>query len=254
MSVAAVKDRFVGSKGGAGIAQWIISAMPAHRIYIEAFLGKGVILKTKLRASRNIGIEADPKVISHYHRRSAQSDFEFLAGSALTVLPALKSILTNDTLIYADPPYLGTVRIDRNRDYYRHELKTDAEHNALLDLLLSLPCMVMISGYQSQLYCRRLAAWRTDSKWTVTRGGTRVQEFLWMNFPEPIFYHDTRFMGSNFTNRQGLKRKVERWKKKFLAMRSGERFAILDALSSVVDATDYPRGKSDPTLQPGPAV
>jgi DNA adenine methylase len=226
----------VGSKGGSGIAQWIISNMPAHRIYVEAFLGRGVIMKTKLRASRNIGIEADPKVISRYWRRRPKSEMTLIEGNALTVLPALKLKLTDGALIYADPPYLGTVRKDINRVYYGRELMTEAEHKKLLSVLTRLQAMVMISGYRSQLYADHLGPeWRMETKWTVTRGGARVEECLWMNFGPPIFLHDARFVGPDFTGRQAVKRKIERWKRKFLAMGYPERSAILESLTAARD-------------------
>lgn len=199
---------------------------------MEAFLGKGVILKTKLPASRNVAIELDPKVLSRYWRRRSKS-VQFIEGDALTVLPALK--LDASALVYADPPYLGTVRTDKNRVYYGRELMTQEEHQKLLHVLTSLEAMVMVSGYQSELYCRQLNGWRMETKWTVTRGGTRVQECLWMNFAPPIFLHDTRFIGSDFTDRQGAKRKIARWKNRFARMEAQERFAILEALTAMVD-------------------
>lgn len=232
--MAAAKDRFVGSKGGSGIAQWIISQMPVHHSYIECCLGKGVILKTKLSACVNIGIEADPIVISRYWRRCPQT-VRIVEGDCLTVLPALKSELPigPGTLIYCDPPYLGSTRAEPGRVYYGREMLTDLQHSQLLTMLEGLSCMVMISGYHSQLYDIRLKCWRKDSRWTVTRAGTRVQECLWMNFGPPALLHDSRFIGCDFTDRQAIKRKIARWKKKLLAMPYDERFAVLDALRSL---------------------
>lgn len=241
-------DNFVGSKGGAGIAQWIISQMPAHRFYVEAFLGKGVVLKTKLPASVNIGIEADTAVIGRYWTRERLCvpaplvafgwGRSLVCGDCLTVLPALK--LDSTALVYADPPYLN--RAAGNRRYYAREALTVKEHERILSTLEALPSMVMLSGYRSELYCRRLTeekGWRMATKWTVNRAGQRVEECLWMNFAPPVFFHDTRFTGSDFTDRQRVKRKCERWRRKFLAMEPGERMAVYDALSSVVDARDH---------------
>jgi hypothetical protein len=204
--------------------------MPAHRTYIEAFLGTGVILRTKLPAAKNIGIEKDPKVLADFKRQRPKLDLTFrpatkpeltlLEGDALELLPRIP--WESNTLVYADPPYLGSVRNQPFRAYYDQELMSEEEHERLLSFLTALPVMVMISGYQSELYCRRLATWRNSQKWTVTRGGTRVQEWLWMNFPEPVFFHDTRFAGADFTGRQGLKRKVTRWVRKFSARSGGQ--------------------------------
>lgn len=222
-----MRDRhFVGSKGGSGIAQWIISNMPLHSDYYEAFLGKGVVIKKKLPAKTNVGIEADSAVIADYWHRPPQT-MQVIHGDAIAEVPKLA--YSKDALVYADPPYLMETRSCK-RDYYGREFSTVEDHTRLLTMLKALPCMCMISGYQSELYSMQLTAWRTSWKWTTNRRGKLVKEWLWMNFPEPAFFHDTRFCGSDFTDRQRIKRKVERWKNKFMAMPAHERGAILDCL------------------------
>jgi len=146
-------------------------------------------------------------------------------------------VCSKDTLVYADPPYLGSTRNQVDRKYYNCELLTEKEHTRLLSVLTGLQCMVMVSHPHCALYDRELLrrGWRFTEKWTITRGGIRYKEVLWMNFPEPVFFHDTRFTGSDFTDRQHVKRKAERWQRKFVAMSAGERAAVLDALNSVVD-------------------
>jgi site-specific DNA-adenine methylase len=223
------EKRFVGSKGSAGVAQWIISAMPAHRVYVEPFLGKGVVLQLKKPAAVSIGIDYDAGVIDSYWRRHAQPGLAIIEGDALAMLPVLK--VEPDWLIYADPPYLGSARSCQRR-YYRREMFTEAAHDALLSFLTGLQCMVMISGYASSLYSRRLAGWTVKTFWTVNRRGKRCQETLWSNFAEPKTLADTNHVGNNFTDRQRIKRKACRWTKKFLAMGDHERQAIWDSLST----------------------
>ena len=224
---------FVGSKGGAGVAQWLISAMPAHRVYVEPFLGRGVVLKEKKPAAASIGIDYDSGIIQEWLGRPgpAQPGLSIVHGDALELLRSFK--VESDWLIYADPPYLGTARSCQRR-YYKHELFSEAAHDRLLSILQALPCMVMISGYQSPLYSMRLKGWRLSTFWTVNRRGKRVQECVWMNYPVPRVLHDTRHVGNNFTDRQRVKRKVARWKNKFLAMGDHERQAILDSLAPLV--------------------
>lgn len=219
---------FVGSKGGPGVAQWLISAMPAHRVYVEAFLGKGIVLKEKKPAAISIGIDYDAGVIDDYWRRHSQPGLAIVHGNALEILPVLK--VESDWLIYADPPYLGTAR-SCNRRYFKKEMLTEADHDRALSILTRLQCMVMISGYQSELYTRRLAGWTVKTFWTTNRRGKRVQEFLWMNFKEPKILHDVAHVGIGFTDRQRIKRKTVRWTRKFLTMGPGERQTILEALS-----------------------
>lgn len=233
---------FVGSKNGAGIKQWLISLMPAHRVYVECFLGKGAVMLAKRPAAVSIGIDYDAGVINDYWRRQSQPGLSIIHGDSLAILPLLNA--QADWLIYADPPYLMSVRSSK-RAYYGKELFTDAAHDRLLSILTSLQANVMISGYQSELYSRRLAGWTVKTKWTVNRRGKRVQEFCWMNFEPPAVFHDTRFVGNDFTDRQRIKRKAGRWLRKFATMPAAERQVILTSLLAVKDQNRDPIVKTD---------
>ena len=81
-------------------------------------------------------------------------------------------------LVYSDPPYLLTTRRPERR--YRHDFD-DATHVALLTLLKSLDCQVMISGYPSRLYATQLAGWRSMSL-QVNDHAAVVTETVWFNF------------------------------------------------------------------------
>src|SRR5947207_1208917 len=63
MKTAAGLDHFVGSKGGAGVAEQIISQMPPHTVYIEPFVGTGAVLRKKRAAPVSIAIDRDPVAI-----------------------------------------------------------------------------------------------------------------------------------------------------------------------------------------------
>src|SRR6185503_4318140 len=54
--------KFVGSKGGAGVWQRIISEMPPHDLYVEAFAGTGQVLLHKRPARASIAIDSDAAV------------------------------------------------------------------------------------------------------------------------------------------------------------------------------------------------
>jgi hypothetical protein len=227
---------FVGSKGAEGIAQWLICQMPFHKVYCEPFLGRGVVMKTKLPASLNIGIELDQRTLTEFWTdspaRPGQPALAIVHGNAFDILPRLK--VSRDWLIYVDPPYLLQSRSCKRR-YYRNELMTASEHELLLTMLQDLDANVMVSGYWSNLYAAKLATWTMTHQWTTTRRGKRVQEFCWRNFDCADRLHDVRFIGPDYTRRQGSKRKVERWRRKFEAMALPERQAILRALSAVND-------------------
>ena len=135
-------------------------------------------------------------------------------------------------LVYCDPPYLQATRRSERR--YRHDLD-DASHVALLDLLKSLDCQVMISGYPSRLYESHLADWRSLSL-QVNNHAAVVTESIWFNFA-PDRVHWARFAGRNFTHRQTVKRKAENWARRYAAMPPGERLAVLAAVMAVEDGS-----------------
>lgn len=91
----------------------------------------------------------------------------------------------NDTLHFVDPPYVLSTRVlqANGKGYYRHEM-TDADHLALLQVLLELEGMVVVSGYDSELYNDMLAGWetfRTKSRISAGRGTALRTEVVWIN-------------------------------------------------------------------------
>lgn len=117
---------------------------------------------------------------------------------ALTVIGRYGQHPSN--LIYADPPYLGSLRKKtRGRSRgpsYVHELRTDAEHAELLESLLACKAAVVLSGYASPLYDRALDGWdRAEIATQTGNGGAdrgRV-EVLWSNRPFPRHIQDGLF-------------------------------------------------------------
>ena len=135
----------------------------------------------------------------------------------------------------ADPPYLEDVRSDKRKVYYKHELKSRAEHGRFL-LYMSTPYIkakVIICGYESDYYNRILSpdrGWFTYTYMGRTRGGMR-EETLWMNF-NPLDYplHDYRYIGENARQRHRIKKKVNREIDKLNRLPKREREAILNAI------------------------
>ena len=201
--------RYPGGKGGDGVFQTIINRMPPHRVYAEPFLGGGAVMCAKRPASLNIGIDRDPKAVNAVARAAiathGEAGFRFEIGDALGFLRWYP--FAGDELVYCDPPYLFETR-NSDRPRYAYELGDDAGHHALLDILTALPCMVMLSGYWSQLYTERLGHWHSVQFQAMTHGGPRT-EWLWCNFPEPIALHDYRYLGTGFREREHQAQKAE---------------------------------------------
>lgn len=236
--------------GGKGqIFRHLINLMPPHEAYIEPFLGGGSVMLNKRPAAVNIGIDKDSDVIDAWTRAtharngdaSATPDLAMAAAIAANgdtrcqfvcgdALPFLRSYpYAGRVLVYADPPYLLETR-SRQRPLYRHEMTSQDDHTELLELLLSLPCMVMISGYWSPLYAEMLEGWETAVIPAYTRSGRAVEEWVWMNYEQPVRLHDYRYLGESFRERERIKRKATRWVERFKSLPALERQAIFAKL------------------------
>lgn len=219
---------YPGGKNGAGVYQTIINLMPPHQVYIEPFLGGGAIMRLKRPASLNIGIDRDAAAVKKISaelatRGDSGSKFRILTGNGIGFLE--RHEFTGQELVYCDPPYLKSTRT--SGDLYRFEM-TDTQHARLLDVLKALPCAVMISGYYSDAYSQALANWNFHTFTGQTRGGPRT-EWVWYNF-EPAALHDYRYLGTNFRERERIKRKKSRWLSRLNSMNQFERQALLCAI------------------------
>lgn len=238
--------------GGKGHCyQKIINLIPPHRTYIESHAGGAAILKNKRPARLNIALDIDPLVIDNLRAvhtaitgdvpgkiiensdrtlppkvTGTEAQYQFINVDAATWLQSFD--FRGDEFIYADPPYLLETR-KQQRPLYRFEY-TVQDHIDLLTVLTGLDCKIMISGYRSELYADILAGWRTTSFETRTRGGSWATEYLWMNYPAPTRLHDYRYLGDNYRERERIKRKKQRWAKKWANLPTLERQAILAAM------------------------
>lgn len=221
--------KYPGGKNAAGTYQRIINQIPPHRIYVEPFAGSAAVLRMKRPAERNIALDRDPGAIAGLVDRVPPGT-EMIEADGIEFLRHFP--WKGDEFVYCDPPYLPEVCLSRLR--YKCKL-TRADHVRLLRILVDLPCNVMLSGYWSELYHELLGGekWRTDHFPQMTRGGFPMEEWLWMNYPEPTALHDYRFLGQNYREREKFSRRRKRWTAKLSRMAPIERQALLAALQGV---------------------
>jgi len=229
---------YPGGKGGSGVAQAIINQIPPHRVYIEAFLGSGAVLRTKRPAAISFGIERDPEIVSRWVASPADA-----GGAGCYVLPSSSTVIHGDAIsvlaytewhgdefVYLDPPYLFDVRSSKE-PIYKHEYGSVSEHLVLLSLIKTIPAYVALSGYYSDLYAQNLAGWRTITFNTIDRAGNIKQEWLWMNYPEPTELHDYRFLGKDYRERERLAKMRRRWVARLAQMPPLERLMLSAAIA-----------------------
>jgi len=92
-------------------------------------------------------------------------------------LEIIESHDRHDVLFYIDPPYVKSTR-DFGKDY-RYEM-TDEDHIALADKLNQVKGMVIVSGYQSDLYEKLYSGWTRREKSFHADGMLPRTEVLWM--------------------------------------------------------------------------
>ncbi len=88
-----------------------------------------------------------------------------------------------DTLHFVDPPYVHSVRHMRNKGGYRHELDDDG-HLRLLNELQRVDGMVVLCGYDTDLYSDHLSGWEkhtTEARISGGRGTALRTEVVWLN-------------------------------------------------------------------------
>ncbi len=166
----------------------------ARRLFIRCWQGHTPRITAKAGwASRGVSAE----------RQSNTNDFANI-GHLYNIAKRLKRVqIENDeainiiqkyakhsnSLVYCDPPYVDTSHKYKNA--YEFDFSEDG-HIRLFEILSGLNCMVMVSGYTSDLYNNLYKGWYIHSfSANVSRNQSRT-EVVWMNFAPssllPIFY------------------------------------------------------------------
>lgn len=95
--------------------------------------------------------------------------------------PALEVMQRFDypnVFMYIDPPYLLSTRTAKQ---YRHEMM-EADHEELLKAILRSRALIMISGYDSDMYNDYLQGWRKEYFDSCAEHGNPRKEVVWMNY------------------------------------------------------------------------
>jgi DNA adenine methylase len=163
----------------------------ARRVWVQLTQGRaGTRRRTGWRhyvAAR--GATSMPDYLHGYLDRIAPAA-ERLHRVSLESMPALDLIakygVDADTLLYVDPPYLGSTRC-RSWDGYENEMRGIDDHKELAAALRAARAAVVLSGYPSDLYDLELYPdWHRHAMAAGTGQGAdwaNRTEVLWSNRP-----------------------------------------------------------------------
>lgn len=239
--------RFPGGKEAPGVFQTIINQIPPHSTYIEPFAGGGAILRLKRPAAASIAIDIDPRVADKLAMLHV-SGLTVICGDACCFLK--KYQWQGGEFVFCDPPYLMETRLSKKK-IYPIEFSNPDQHLELLSILKTIPAMVMISSYWSDLYFETLQGWRLIDFPAATRSTFPMKEYLWMNYKDPSCLHDYRYIGGNFREREKIRRRQHRWRSRLIKMNQHERAALLLAME---DLKTSPPKKELPADSPLPLI
>lgn len=232
-----VFKNYFGSKNGSGVYQQIINQIRPHDIYIELCAGSGAIAQFKKPAPYKTFInDISDKVVQAW--KSSTIDIpncEVLQMDAVDFLKKYEFGLFSRMyriVVYIDPPYPMDSRRS-SRDVYDYEM-TDQQHIELLEAVLSLADNTnidfVISTYSNPIYSEMLKGWNLHTFQAQTRKGLAT-EYLYMNyFDHSGLLHQYDYLGTDFIDRQRIKRKIEREVSKLINLPAPERQAIIKAV------------------------
>ncbi|MFD1817695.1 hypothetical protein [Pseudarcicella hirudinis] len=251
-------ESYFGGKGSDGTYQTIINQIPAVEIYIEAYAGHASVFRKMIRPNLTILNDINPKVyqklIAHFPESISFSDDtdrkDFIrkylekisnssigeikntcqgnndAGSiliiecldAIDLIDKYKELIeVFNSLIYSDPPYpLGSRKSQVKR--YEFEM-TDQDHVKYLKYLKNIRCKQLISTYPNDIYEDLLPPpyFNLHEFWSQTRKGL-AKEYLYKNYETPTELQDYSYLGSDFRERDKLKRIKRNFLRKFKEM------------------------------------
>ena len=222
---------YFGGKAAHGAYQNIINQIPRCKVFVDAMVGNGGVVRNLKLPNKTILNDIDSFVIDAFvHVGQPQSNIVLENIDYRTLIKKYDS--DEDIVFYFDPPYLISSRSSKKK-VYRYDWKEN-DHLDFLRIIKNMCSYVLVSHYPCDLYDNALSGWRKHDFTVQSRGGKK-QERIYMNFDEPEILQDFRYVGKDYTDRQRIKRKIERQLEKLRSLEGAERVAIL---SSVIDEFD----------------
>lgn len=221
--------KYPGRKAAAGQWQKILSEIPRCELFIDVMCGSGYI-SSLMKNCQIVVNDINRSVIDKI--KYPADNVEFRNEDYQAIISRFDNG-SKARVFYFDPPYMEETR-SYKKPIYKYNWNTD-DHKRFLKALQGLKSPAIVSHYPCKLYDQALKKWRKIAYKSMTRAGIRVEN-LYMNFPQPVLLQFPGHIGADFTDRQRIKRKIERLIKRLQNEPGQERAAIL---SSVIEQFSY---------------
>lgn len=177
------RDEFTDAYGEAGTM-----VEKARKLVIRATMGFGSAGATKGTTGFRLDTKRSSATAQHLWARMPENlaavgqRFEGVLVENRDAVQCMLDHDTTSTLHFVDPPYVHDTSVISSR-YYRHEMDNNAHLN-LLDTVNKLEGMVVLSGYNTDMYNDILTGWQKQEKQSSAagrKGSVKRLECLWLS-------------------------------------------------------------------------
>ena len=160
----------------------------ARRLLVRAQMGFGSAGATKGFSGWRGWANEHDSVLRTWPRykdilQQAEQRFKNVLIENLQAIELIKRHDSPNTLFYIDPPYMSGTRVISGSRYYRHEM-TDDDHIEMLTALQEATGMIVLNGYETDLYNNALTGWvkkQKASRASGHRGSVARTETIYLN-------------------------------------------------------------------------
>lgn len=215
-------NRYVGNKDFSNVIHFLINRLPKSKRYFSLFFGGGGLENSVYTADANFICSDKNTECKKFQTSSAMIeffDYRYLIE---------QNVFTSEDFIFADPPYMFSTR-STGKKYYKYEFSTQ-DHIEFLNYMISLPCKIMITHPECDLYNEYLKNWNKEDLNYMSRNGW-FKDTVWTNYnTSDIELLNYDCLGKDFTDRQRIKRQRNNIVNKFKKLDNHIRLAIIKEL------------------------
>lgn len=218
------KTNYVGNKNINGVYQSIINLIPECSVFCEAFAGSAqlsYILSSIVPGCKYFLNDINKSIIDNYAFTSA-TKFNL---DAISFMSYIVNNYYNSSVIFLDPPYHHDSR-PNNKSLYEYEM-SDMDHIALLNYISGSTLKIILIHPINCIYDSLIDLGWCYKDIRIRYNNKTSNERIYFNYHIPDKLLTYTFIGDNFTDRQRIKRKIDKLTNKLLLLPVRERNALI---------------------------